>query len=412
MNIMKENIIRNTEAERMKNVGKWVFIYGRRKTGKSFYVKNFMKWDEYFFVTREGSIIRNNETLTFQEFFPLFKSLLGEKTIVLDEFHRLPPLFLDYLHSTGAKGRLVVISSTLWLSQKLIANRSPILGLFYSIPFSIIDEKDIICGLSGIVKNKKELVEAAVYLREPILLQHYKPPLRGFLSRYLIDNKMALQGLVGEIFREEDRYLSNVYAGIMQAVASGKVVSTEISSYLFSHGLIQKDNPGLIQRYLETLVSIGIFEKEKVWNKKKFIYTHVSPLLDIYFYANEKYGLSERQVPEIFIKAVINEKLPIHVERFVKSLVSKIYGLPTVKIEEPEIDFALTTFKKISVVGEVKWKCPNAMELRKIEEKLGKFAEEKLLIVPEKIGIESKVLKIFEPWELLKLAQKYTAPIK
>lgn len=401
--IMDVKIPRDAERARLKNAGNWVLIYGRRKTGKTFYVKKFMKWDEYFFATREGSVMRNDETLTFSEFFPLFKSLLGEKAIVVDEFHRLPPLFLEYLHSTGgAKGRLTLVSSTLWLSKKLMESKSPLLGLFYNVPFPIIDERDILANLAT-VSEKKERVEAAVYLREPILIPHYEAPLRGFLPGYLADNKLALGGLVGEIFREEEKHLSDVYTGIMHAVASGKAVSSEISSYLFSRKLIPKDNPGLIQRYLENLVMMGIFEKEQVWGRKKFMYAHTSPLLDLYFYADEKYGLSERQVPDGFILAILDEKLPLHVERFVKALASKAYGLPSVNIDEPEIDFALTSFKRIKVVGEVKWGKVTAKDVTETEKKLAQFDAERLLVVPEKAGLpRSKLLTILEPADLLK----------
>jgi len=48
---------------------------------------------------------------------------------------------------------------------------------------------------------------------------------------------------------------------------------------LFSLGIIKKNNPGLLQRYLETLKEIGILRKIKVFNKKKFYYEHISPLI-------------------------------------------------------------------------------------------------------------------------------------
>lgn len=402
INIIMINIIkRKIEDRKIDNAGNWIFIYGRRKTGKTFYVKNFIKWDEYFFVAKDGSIIYKNENIPFSEFFRLFKSLLGERKIVVDEFHRLPPIFLDYLHSTGTKGSLILISSTLWLSKKLMETKLPILGLFYDIPFSIIDERDILTNLE--IKDKNELIEAGVYLREPILISHYKSPVRKFLSKYLIDNKMSIQGLIGEIFREEEKHLSKVYDGIMRAVASGKCISSEISSYLFSRGLIKKDNPGLIQGYLNNLVSMGFFNKEKVLNRKKFMYSHTSPFLDLFFYADEKYGLLETQVPDKFIRGVVDKKLPFHVEYFVKSLTSKIYGMAPIKIEDPEIDIALVSFKKIKVVGEVKWEKVTMGDVKKIEEKLGKFDAEKLLIVRNKKGLKSDILKILEIKDLLKI---------
>ena len=176
--------------------------------------------------------------LNFFEFFTLFKYLLGNKKIVVDEFHRLPKIFLDYLHSTGQKGELTLVSSTLWLSRILLSEKSPLLGLFYEVPFTLIDERDMMESL--VTADRKELVEAAVYLREPILLPLYAPPIREFLTSYLTTNKMTVLGLVGEIFHEEKRGLSRIYEGIMRAVASGKMTSTEISSFSFPEILYRR----------------------------------------------------------------------------------------------------------------------------------------------------------------------------
>lgn len=388
---------------KIKNAGNWIFVYGRRKTGKTYYIRNFTKWDEYFFVTREGSVIYKDETLTFDEFFILFKHLFhNNKKIIVDEFHRLPDIFLDYIHSISGKGKIVLVSSTLWLSKKLLQEKSPILGLFYEMPFSIIDERDILINLKNRIKDKKEIAETAVYLREPILIPHYKHKMRRFISNYIIDNKMGISGLIGEIFREEERELTKVYEGILRAVSMGKNISSEISSTLFSRKLIKKDNPALIQGYLTSLINMGILKKENVWKKKKFSYKHISPLLDLFFYSDEKYGILEREVEPKFIEKVVDEKLPFHMEEFIKALASKTYGLAQIKIEEPETDLALMEFKKLRIIGEVKWKKITNKEVKEIENKLSWFDGKKLLIVPEKKRLESKELQIMEPLDFLK----------
>ncbi|MHB9302916.1 hypothetical protein [Thermofilum pendens] len=38
---------------RWKSTGAWVLVYGRRKVGKSYFIRNFTKWDSYYFVGRE-----------------------------------------------------------------------------------------------------------------------------------------------------------------------------------------------------------------------------------------------------------------------------------------------------------------------------------------------------------------------
>ena len=46
-------IEKNELVNRIKNSKKWVFVYGRRKTGKTFIVENNIEYDEYFFVNRK-----------------------------------------------------------------------------------------------------------------------------------------------------------------------------------------------------------------------------------------------------------------------------------------------------------------------------------------------------------------------
>ena len=36
---------RKVEMERVEACEPWIYICGRRKTGKTFFVKNFLKWD-------------------------------------------------------------------------------------------------------------------------------------------------------------------------------------------------------------------------------------------------------------------------------------------------------------------------------------------------------------------------------
>jgi len=123
-------------------------------------------------------------------------------------------------------------------------------------------------------------------------------------------------------------------------------------------GIIKKNNPGLLQRYLETLKEIGILRKIKVFNKKKFYYEHISPLIDL--------------------------------------LVKKT-NLIFQKIENPEIDISLFKFNKLKLIAEVKWKNEiKSKEINKLIEKFEGFKCYKYLILKDKDCLKEKYRDLLE----------------
>jgi len=406
-------ISRKIDVERIKKGGPWVLVYGRRKTGKTFLVSNFLSFDRFFFVNRDSTVrdVRSMELYSFEEFLKVFREILGRESVVIDEFHRLPGSFLDFLHSVGVKGRLVLITSTLWLAKRMLGRGSPLLGLVTPVRIGLIDEREIVVELSKELSGR-ELVEASTYLREVTLIPLYDGSVRELLVNYLAENSMVIRGMVGEIFTEEDKELTNVYEGIMKAVADGRNVSGEISTLLFSRGVLAKDNPGVLQRYLSILVEIGVLERVKVYGKKRFKYFHRSPLLDLHYYLEENYSYTEVYTPREFIRKVIDEKVPIHVQWFLKDLLVKALGLQHNIIEERglEVDIALLRFKRLEVIAEVKWRrfVPRS-EVRKVEDKLSRFKCRKILFVPDESVLEREPEEDIEVWgvnEMLSLARE------
>lgn len=406
-------IPRKIDIARIEKSRPWVMIYGRRKTGKTFLVENFISHDRFFFVNRDATVIdkKNGELYTYKEFMKVFREVIENKVVVVDEFHRLPESFMDLLHSLGIKGNLILITSTLWLAKNLIGKGRPLLGLVRPVRIDLIDEREIIVELSKALKGK-ELVEASVYLREVMLIPSYKGNIRKFLTDFLADGKIMVKELMGEIFTEEERGLTNVYEGIIKAIANGKNISTEISTLLFSRGIIAKDNPGVLQKYLNTLVEMGILERIKVFGKNRFRYFHRSPLFDIHYYLEGKYSYTEIETPAKFIRKVVDEKIPLHVEQFFRNLLSKVFGLQHNIIEERglEIDIALFEFKKPKVIAEVKWKkFVSRNEIRNIEVNLNKFKKcRKILIVPEIniLEVEPEGIEVWDTERVLEIARK------
>ena len=93
-------VIKRKEVENLKDK-RWYLIFGRRKTGKTFIIKEFLKVKNYFYVGRERKIFYNSEEISYED---LKKKILELKEgICIDEFQRLPEDFLDFLAANKEK---------------------------------------------------------------------------------------------------------------------------------------------------------------------------------------------------------------------------------------------------------------------------------------------------------------------
>ena len=402
-------IHRPLEEEELKSVKKWTMIYGRRKTGKSFLVQNFIHYDEYFFVNRDRTLLSKTteRQIDYNAFIEIIRmSLESGKTVVVDEFHRLDSKFFDYLHSMKKSGRLILLTSTLFLSKKLLSEKSPLLGLFYEKQIHIIDLNDCLSELKHRKLDMRELLEAAIMLREPINIEYFDPKksIRKSSVEMLKGSVNAVPALIGEIFLEEERGLSKIYESIVRAVANGKVVSGEISSSLFSKGLIPKDNPGTLQPYLATLINIGLLKRIEVYGKNRFVYKIPSPLMRLFFYADEKYGISQRRFNSAESLRIIDELMPHIVEDVIREYFAYKFGLTEAIAESKDydIDGLLMKFKKPEIAIEVKWgRKVDIAEVMEAERKLARInTKRKVLFVPNKAGLSSKILEILDPEDL------------
>ncbi len=365
-------IIERSEVKEIQKVPKWIFIFGRRKTGKTFLVKNFIKYEDYFFVKTNKNILseKQSKEISYDVFLEILKEKIQQnKTLVIDEFHRLGKDFLDFLHYVDKKGKIILISSTLHLSKTLLESKSPILGLFAEFPLGLINLEDAITALKSQNLSKKEMVEFSVLLREPITAEYiHAGEVRQVISEAVIQASKSIPAMIGEIFTEEERHISAVYEGILRAVANGNTVSTEISNYLFSKKLIKKDDPSIVQQYLKNLVSFGILNKIGVFNKNKFVYKHISPLARIFYYADEKYNISERAISTEEMKRIVDEILPKIIEDNIREFLAKKLSLQETICEakDYDVDACLLRFQKVDTAVEIKWK--DKIELSEIKE--------------------------------------------
>jgi len=396
------SITRFSDLDRFKNTGKWVLVYGRRKVGKSYFVRNFVKYDKYFFIGRNGAIFSDDSILTYETFKRESAQYLERgETVVIDEIQRLPGEFFDLLHKIGVRGRLIAISSTLWMTKELFGKSSPLLGLFSDFKMGLIDERDILLNLRDLIGDRKKLLEYSIFLREPWLIPIWEEA-EDFFKALPAAARLTVPALMGEIFTEEERMYSRVYDGILKAVAAGKNISTEITSQLFSNRLIPAQDPSLVHPYLKILEGLGILEKVKIYGKRKYYYRHISPIVDFYYYLDAKYGISEREMEETQSRKIFSGRIPYYAEQFIARLLSKALGLWQEKIVERdfEVDVALTDFRKLHAVVEVKWKeSIEKSELMAIEKKLARFPCRKILFVPRKEDLPSEPENL-EIWDV------------
>jgi uncharacterized protein len=404
-------IERPSEVKRINSTRKWILVYGRRKTGKSFLVENFISYDDYFFVKRDRSIIskRDDQIISYESLKELLKrGMEDDKTIIVDEFHRLGGDFQDFLHAARKGGKLILISSTLFLSKKIMGSGSPLLGFFAENPVWLIELKDTIAALKKYKLTKKALLELAVLLREPLALEYFeeKTPPDDLFVKVLQGSVRTVPALVGEIFIEEERGISSAYEGILRAIANGKVISGEISSYLFSRGLVKKDDPSLIQQYLENLIRFGIIRRVKVLDKNRFTYKHSSPLARLFYYADDKYNISEKPANPPELRRIVDEILPKVMEDQLREFLAASLGLDEAVAEgkDYDVDACLLKFKRPTVVVEIKWKDNiDEEDVRKAENSLDRVnADEKWLMVPDKNEVRIKTkLKIVDAMDFI-----------
>ncbi len=81
---------RYTDEARISKLKPPIIVYGRRKTGKTFFVKSTFRDAIYLFVRRDRSIYyeQREELISYDEMKRLIEER-KERTVVVDEFHRL-----------------------------------------------------------------------------------------------------------------------------------------------------------------------------------------------------------------------------------------------------------------------------------------------------------------------------------
>jgi hypothetical protein len=379
-------------------------LYGRRKTGKTFYTRHRLRDYEYYIVRHGGIVYDPLEDYEF-DLRGLLRECRSNKSLIIDEFHRLDPRFMDAVHGGECTGNIVLITSTLHYYRRFVEGpQAPLKGLFATMrvgllsPLELLSTKKLVEG-----KDPKTLLERLVFYQEPSVI--------GWGVEDIIESGWDFsKTLVGEVLDEEDAAYTRRIDALMEAIALGKNRVSEMTSHMYSRRLIGKESTGLVTKYLSQAQWFGLIEKIPVWGRRKgSFYRHVSSLTWLAYYLQGRYGYYDMRGNIGFGVKVAKNLIPFLVEQFVERFLADLYGLKPVKVMEPEIDIALAEYKKLKIVAEVKWKKSiDREDVRKAEEKLYKVrAEKRFLILPDKDKAPKTSLETLDTEDLIKNARKF-----
>ncbi|MGC9020679.1 MAG: AAA family ATPase [Candidatus Methanodesulfokora sp.] len=384
-------MIPRSEVQEVERPG-WILLFGRRKTGKTFMLKHMIKHDNYFFVTRGGLILELDEQISYPVFEERIKNLLlRDVTIVIDEFQRLPERFLDLLHyhSPESRAKLILVGSSFSVARRLMERRSPLLGIVRPVRIGLIRPADVVRGLSKLDIPAELILRIAPYISDPWIMRFVDP--RSFSRSEVIDAiRFNVPALIGEVFSEEERTLTDRYELVIRALSLGNSSPGEIASYIsgfFEKELRSQD----VKSYLANLLRMGIASRIQLMGRKRYLYNIESPLIDLFYYLDTKLGYYEVDVPMEELENLASVREGTYFERFVVELIASLYRARVQRSLEPEIDGILVKKGRIVASVEVKMGQISREEISSFVER-GPKEGEKIVVAREGPAVEGVTL--------------------
>lgn len=312
----------------------WLLVYGRRKTGKTFLLRNCVDPSVYVTVGRSSFCLveeRGGEprVVDLEEGLrAALRAVEGGASAVIDEFQRLPDEYWDLVAVSRArgKGRLILCGSSLGIASRVFDRRSPLLGLFAPFKVDLASPSDTVASLSKTL-GPEEAVKWAVVARDPWLLGLLEP--KGDAAETLAENAPLLiasaSGLVGEVFREEERTLTQLYDAVLRLLALGYWSSAALAQKLHEARLLPRPEASLVTGLLAQLAAMGLVERIRLWKTRgaRVYYRHRSSLLSLLM-ALEERGFEAGFKPT---RDSVNSLLGVEAQFFVGELLAEVTGL-------------------------------------------------------------------------------------
>ncbi|MGC9104454.1 MAG: AAA family ATPase [Candidatus Methanodesulfokora sp.] len=411
-------IVKRREEKRLRDSKGWILVYGRRKVGKSFLIKRAVKWDLYITVTRsrdaileeEGNLLRIELTEGIKRAVNCLKE---DKTVVIDEFQRLPEFLWDEIALLHPSGRLILAGSSHGIVRKVLDRRSPLLGLVNPIKMGIISYSDAVFALSSRVNAEKALLWG-VLIRDPWIIPFSTVESDPVL--FLADNAEQLviscSGLVGEVFTEEDRALTSLYETVLRLLAEGIWNPSEIAGILSSRGMLEGGAPA-VTGVLDKLVKMGLVDKIKLWKtrRSRVYYRHSSPLLSIAYYLDQKFGISDgyRVKEGSVVRSVFGREVEYCIAEM---LANELGGIPGFHVSpEGDVDVIIFRGGKAIFGYEVKMGIIERREARKAVERVHELGIPRagLISLKEKPPEIEGAFQLIGPEDLVRIAERQSS---
>ncbi len=299
----------------------WKLVYGRRKVGKTFMLKK-LEHDYYVTVTEDLDAVVGDGIVSIEEAVSeAVKRLKKGERVVIDEFQRLPKKYWQLLAEAHPKGTLYLSGSSLKVINEVFNKRSPLLGLFLPIEIRLIHTADTLISLNDLKHWKLWSVVA----KDPWIVPHVNLNKRPEeeIARKAPLLAQASEGLIGEVFTEEERELTRLYSFILRTL-SVKWKAKEIGALAYSKGLVSSITS--VSSALETLYKMGLVSKIPLYKTKgaKYYYKHSSPLLATLFYLVEGYAIDEQ--PRYDLDEQVRLKLAIEYQFVIGELLAEALG--------------------------------------------------------------------------------------
>ncbi len=254
-------------------------------------MRRCLDWDLYVTITRTGTCIVDDKEEVREEPLPecmkkATRYIDENKTVVIDEFQRLPENYWDMiaLKRVDLHGVLVLCGSSLGIARKVFNSNSPLLGLVAPFKIDIISPEDTIASLSRILEPR-EAVLWSVVARDPWILLFLEP--RGNpwdeIVRHADRLAVTPSSLIGEVFGEEEKQLTRLYDTVLRLLAHHYWSSKLLAQKLYELKLLSEPHPGIVTGILSQLESMGLVDKIPLWKtrRNRYYYKHRSPILSL-----------------------------------------------------------------------------------------------------------------------------------